>query len=112
MQRTGNPLGSILGSHLKYVVPQSARQLLSSGHLQGCVRDLLDDQESPLSWPQRVHIAMGAAWGLRYLHDYFDPPFMHRDFKTSNILVAADGKVIVALWHFRALDFVSRRLIS
>lgn len=36
---------------------------------------------------------MDAAWGLRYLHDYFDPPFMHRDFKTSNILVTEAGKV-------------------
>lgn len=61
--------------------------------MQGSVRDLLDDQVSPLSWPQRVQIAVGAAWGLRYLHDYFDPPFIHRDFKTSNILVTEHGKV-------------------
>lgn len=63
---------------------------------KGSVRDLLDDQLSPLSWPQRVQIAVGAAWGLRYLHDYFDPPFIHRDFKTSNILVTEHGKALVA----------------
>ena len=53
----------------------------------------MDDHETPLSWPERVQIAVDAAWGLRYLHDYFDPPFMHRDFKTSNILVTEAGKV-------------------
>jgi hypothetical protein len=64
---------------------------------QGSVRKQLDNKKTPLSWVQRAHIAVGAAQGLAYLHDLADPPVVHRDFKTSNILVMADFEVRVCL---------------
>ena len=60
---------------------------------QGSLRQQLDNKEEPLMWPHRVRIAMSAARGLAYLHDLADPPVVHRDFKTSNILVAANYEV-------------------
>ncbi|KAE8686389.1 putative serine/threonine-protein kinase RLCKVII [Hibiscus syriacus] len=43
--------------------------------------------EQPLDWHTRMKIAVGAAKGLEYLHDFADPPIIFRDFKASNILL-------------------------
>lgn len=40
-----------------------------------------------LDWPMRLKIAQGAAHGLAYLHQVCDPHIVHRDIKSSNILL-------------------------
>uniref|UniRef100_A0A0E0K7E3 Protein kinase domain-containing protein n=1 Tax=Oryza punctata TaxID=4537 RepID=A0A0E0K7E3_ORYPU len=47
-------------------------------------------QEPPLGWGARVRIALGAARGLRYLHEVVTPPVIYRDLKASNILLDDD----------------------
>ncbi|CAN0903733.1 Protein LYK5 [Linum grandiflorum] len=49
----------------------------------------------PLTWKQRVQIAHDVADALNYLHSYTNPPYIHKNLKTSNILLDAGlrGKV-------------------
>ncbi|KAK9291148.1 hypothetical protein L1049_009336 [Liquidambar formosana] len=43
-----------------------------------------------LSWNQRVKIAYGAAKGLEYLHEKVQPSIVHRDVRSSNVLLFDD----------------------
>ncbi|KAL7174894.1 hypothetical protein ACSBR2_028662 [Camellia fascicularis] len=42
---------------------------------------------SNLGWKQRVQIAYDVADALNYLHNYTSPPYIHKNLKTSNILL-------------------------
>lgn len=42
---------------------------------------------SPLPWKQRIQVAYDVADALNYLHNYADPPHIHKNLKTSNILL-------------------------
>ncbi|PIA58449.1 hypothetical protein AQUCO_00500405v1 [Aquilegia coerulea] len=57
---------------------------------------LYSEKHETLSWELRVHIALDVARGLEYLHDGAVPPVVHRDIKSSNILLDQAMKARVA----------------
>ncbi|TKY66694.1 leucine-rich repeat receptor serine/threonine-protein kinase [Spatholobus suberectus] len=57
---------------------------------------LYSDENEALCWDLRVHIALDIARGLEYLHDGAVPPVIHRDIKSSNILLDQSMRARVA----------------
>ncbi|XVE65662.1 hypothetical protein DITRI_Ditri08aG0018100 [Diplodiscus trichospermus] len=54
----------------------------------GSLEDHLHGKEmEPLDWNSRMKIAAGVAKRLEYLHDKANPPVIHRDLNSSNILL-------------------------
>ncbi|XP_071676611.1 protein STRUBBELIG-RECEPTOR FAMILY 5 isoform X2 [Lolium perenne] len=51
---------------------------------------LSDDYSRPLTWDTRVRIALGIAQALEYLHETCSPPVIHKNVKSSNVLLDAD----------------------
>ena len=49
-----------------------------------------------LEWPVRQKIAVGVARGLFYLHNDCVPPILHRDVKSSNILLDPEFEAKIA----------------
>jgi len=49
-----------------------------------------------LDWPRRCRIAHGAAKGLMYLHHDCTPAIIHRDIKSTNILLDEDYEAKIA----------------
>ncbi|XP_028764567.1 probable L-type lectin-domain containing receptor kinase VI.1 [Neltuma alba] len=56
----------------------------------GSLDSLLYNQSFVLDWDQRFNIIKGIANGLLYLHEEWEQVVVHRDIKTSNILIDGD----------------------
>ncbi|GLT27757.1 hypothetical protein SLA2020_027320 [Shorea laevis] len=61
-------------------------------HLHGKNKALKEQMD----WVRRVTIAVQAARGIEYLHGYACPPVIHRDIKSSNILIDEEHNARVA----------------
>eukprot|EP00249_Psilotum_nudum_P010631 c22663_g1_i1 orf=667-1770(-) len=81
-----------------YCVDGNTRVLAYEFATMGSLHDILHgrkgvkgSQPGPvLTWMQRVKIAIGAAKGLEYLHEKVHPPIIHRDIKSTNVLIFDD----------------------
>ncbi|KAF5805330.1 putative protein kinase RLK-Pelle-LysM family [Helianthus annuus] len=57
------------------------------GSLGSHLHDPQNKGHPTLSWIMRVQIALDTARGLEYIHEHTKPHYVHRDIKTSNILL-------------------------
>ncbi|CAA0806432.1 Protein BRASSINOSTEROID INSENSITIVE 1 [Striga hermonthica] len=74
----------------------------------GSLEDVLHDRKKiglKLNWPARRKIAIGAARGLAFLHHNCIPHIIHRDMKSSNVLLDENLEA-------RVSDFGMARLMS
>nr|AFK38528.1 unknown [Medicago truncatula] len=59
---------------------------------------------SPMTWDIRMNILLGTAKGLAYLHEGLEPKVVHRDVKSSNILIDRQ-------WNSKVSDFGLAKLL-
>jgi serine/threonine protein kinase len=82
-----------LNGLLLYHLPKNAHHYKKFFHQASINQKLiLGIGERNMDWPQRLQVALGAAKGLAYLHSSSDVgiPIVHRDFKSTNILLDAN----------------------
>lgn len=63
-------------------------EYVPNGDLRAALHDKKGDLD--LNWKARLRIAEGVAHGLAYLHNAYDPPVVHRDVTSSNVLLDED----------------------
>ncbi|XP_019157883.1 PREDICTED: serine/threonine-protein kinase-like protein CCR4 [Ipomoea nil] len=74
---------------LGYCEDSNERLLVFEYMENGTLHDHLHRLESSplMSWTTRIRVALDAARGIEYLHEYAVPQVIHRDIKSSNILL-------------------------
>ncbi|XP_060965901.1 LRR receptor-like serine/threonine-protein kinase IOS1 [Cannabis sativa] len=78
-------------------------EYIANGSLDSHLSQGVGNNKDILSWEERLQIAIDAAQGLEYLHNGCKPPIVHRDVKTSNILITDN-------FHAKIADFGLSRI--
>ncbi|XP_010917500.2 receptor protein kinase WSS1 [Elaeis guineensis] len=71
-------------------------EYMPGGTLEQHLFECSDNGFSPLTWKQRLTIALDVARGVEYLHSLAQESFIHRDLKPSNILLDNDKRAKVS----------------
>ncbi|XP_025820883.1 PTI1-like tyrosine-protein kinase 3 isoform X2 [Panicum hallii] len=87
-----------------YCIEGDQRLLAYEFATMGSLHDILHGRKGvagaqpgpALDWMQRVRIAVDAAKGLEYLHEKVQPSIVHRDIRSSNVLLFEDYKAKIA----------------
>ncbi|CAA2986763.1 probable receptor kinase At1g80640 [Olea europaea subsp. europaea] len=76
---------SLLGCSIHAEIRLLVFELMQNGSLETQLHGT--SRGSALNWHLRMKIALDVARGLEYLHEHCHPPIIHRDLKSSNILL-------------------------
>ncbi|KAF8409332.1 hypothetical protein HHK36_005407 [Tetracentron sinense] len=79
----------------------------------GTLHDALhsdDELNKKLSWNARIRMALGAARALEYLHEVCQPPVVHRNFKSANVLL--DDELAVRVSDCGLAALISSGIVS
>ncbi|KAG4955886.1 hypothetical protein JHK85_042266 [Glycine max] len=82
-----------------YCAEHSQRLLVYEYCSNGTLHDTLhgyDNHCIKLPWNARIQVALGAARALEYLHENFQPPIVHRNFRSANVLLNDNLEVCIS----------------
>ncbi|XP_057505662.1 protein STRUBBELIG-RECEPTOR FAMILY 3-like [Actinidia eriantha] len=82
-----------------YCAEHGQRLLIYEYYRNGTLQDALhsdDEFKRQLTWNIRIRMALGAARALEYLHEVCEPPIIHLNFKSANILLENELAVYVS----------------
>ncbi|KAL2946121.1 hypothetical protein AAZX31_U003000 [Glycine max] len=82
-----------------YCAEYSQRLLVHEYCNNGTLHEALhtdDKLQIKLSWDDRIQVSLGAARALEYLHEHCQPPIVHRNFRSANILLDDKLEVLVS----------------
>lgn len=88
-------LVSLLGFCYQLGEQMLVYEYIKNGTLTDCISD---KSGFKLSWTKRLGIAIDSARGIAYLHELANPPIIHRDIKSTNILL--DDQLIAKVADF------------
>lgn len=71
-------------------------EYMTNGNLHQALHRQTKGGRLELDWCQRYRIALGAAMGIAYLHHDYSPSIIHRDIKSTNILLDEDYEPKIA----------------
>ncbi|XP_072992987.1 receptor-like kinase TMK3 [Typha latifolia] len=89
-------LVSILGYSIEGNEKLLVYEYMDQGALSKHLFQWKQHNMEPLSWKKRLNIALDVARGMEYLHSLANQCFIHRDLKSSNILLDNDYRAKVS----------------
>ncbi|KAL1214267.1 Receptor-like serine/threonine-protein kinase NCRK [Cardamine amara subsp. amara] len=95
-------IGYCLEFHGKHIERLLVFEYMSYGNLRDCLDGELGEK---MTWNIRISLALGAARGLEYLHEAAAPRILHRDVKSTNILLDEN-------WHAKITDLGMAKCLS
>ncbi|KAK2445937.1 Protein kinase superfamily protein [Trifolium repens] len=99
-------LGCSINGEMRFIV----YELMQNGSLEAQLHG--PSQGSRLTWYMRMKIALDTASGLEYLHEHCYPPVIHRDMKSSNILLDANFNATLSDFGLAIIDGSQKKNIK